>query len=270
MKLDVHTHTSSGDPAHLREFIGLCEKFETRVCIFTPGTRGDHPNLPNEATLQSAKEYPEWLIPFAYINLWDTVDPACIDTFVEQGFKGLKCIAPYYAYDHDLYMPIYEKAEKYNLPIVFHTGAWRPNQTCVQHHRPMLQNMRPLALDRVARSFQNLKIVIAHLGTKFFCVEAAEMVKLHKNVYFDLAGCGNYWSFGARELVDLLACPYELIDGSYEVFRKMLLGSDGYIGMPFQFIESQKAYDDTLRRIGLPEEIKKGIMGGTVESWLGI
>ena len=64
----------------------------------------------------------------------------------------------------------------------------------------VFKNMDPVNLDRPARSFQKLKFVIAHLGTGFWRLQAAEMIKLHPNVYADLAGCGSWQALSAEEL----------------------------------------------------------------------
>jgi len=157
MRIDSHTHLDTTDSDLLRAFVNECENLETKVCLFSVGPRCDHPYIDNDAVLRAAKKYPDYIFPFAYVDLWDTVDSHIIEHFAESGFRGLKCITPYYPYDHDLYMSVYEKAEQLGLPIVFHTGNYRANKTDLQDRRPMVLNMNPLTIDRFARSFQKLK-----------------------------------------------------------------------------------------------------------------
>ena len=268
MKIDVHTHIDSADPEQLRNFVETCIKNETRACICTAGPRSDHKYPENDATLQAARQYPETLIPFAFVNLWDKVDDNMIDKFAEQGFKGLKCITPYYPYDHDLYMPVYEKAEKLKLPVLFHTGAFRPNKQDAVTRRPILKNMNPLNLDRIARSFPDLKIIMAHLGTTFFRKEASELIKLHPNLYADLAGNGSWMAIQPAELASLLGSCIAEVDCTFSGFKKLLLGSDAYFTSPRTLAEAQQYYEMLLKRTGVPQDIKDNIMGGTAASWL--
>lgn len=268
MKIDIHTHINTADSAELKKFVDTCEKSGTIACICTAGPHSDHEFPDNDATLKAAGQYPEMLIPFAYVHLWDKIEAGIVDKYAEQGFKGLKCITPYHPYDHDLYMPVYERAEALKLPVLFHTGLYRPNKHDVESRRPILKNMDPLNLDRIARSFQNLKIIMAHMGTSLFRKEAAEMVKLHANLYTDLAGCGSWMAVQAAEITSLLSSSVNVIDSSFNGFRKLLLGSDAYFTIPGIMLDAQKHYDVLLRRVGVPQEIIDGITGGTAESWL--
>ncbi|MBO4632127.1 MAG: amidohydrolase, partial [Lentisphaeria bacterium] len=237
--------------------------------LCTAGPRSDHEYPDNSVVLNAAKQYPGILFPFAFVDLWDKdIQPETIDRFAEQGFRGLKCITPYYAYDDDLYMPVYERAERLGLPILFHTGSYRGNRHDVVNRRPMLKNMHPLTLDRIARSFPELKIVMAHMGTTFFRREAAELVKLHKNIYADLAGCGSWMAIQPGELLSLLGSSIVEVDVSFAGFKKLILGSDAYVTVPRIMTEAQKYYEVLLERIGVPPEITAGIMGGTAAGWL--
>ena len=268
MKIDVHTHINSTDPEQLENFVKTCEKSGTIACICSAGPRSDHEYPENDDTLKAAKQYPEFLIPFAFVDLWDKIDADIIDNFAEQGFKGLKCITPYYPYDHDLYMTVYEKAEKLKLPVLFHTGAFRPNKQDAVTRRPILKNMNPLNLDRIARSFPDLKIIMAHLGTTFFRKEASELIKLHPNLYADLAGNGSWMAIQPAELASLLGSCIAEVDCTFSGFKKLLLGSDAYFTSPRTLAEAQQYYEMLLKRTGVPQDIKDNIMGGTAASWL--
>ncbi|MFA6102967.1 MAG: amidohydrolase family protein [Victivallaceae bacterium] len=269
MKIDIHTHINSTDTEEVKKFVKACEKFETIACVCSAVPHTDHEFPENAATLKVAKQYPEILIPFAFIDLWDKIDAAVVADFIEQGFKGLKCIMPYYAYDHDLYMPVYEKAEKLKLPILFHTGVIRPYAPKdTIYRRPWLTNMNPLNLDRIARAFPELKIIIAHLGTRFFRKEAAELLMLHPHVYADLAGNGSWMALQPNELASLLRSCVTEVDTSFSGFKKLLLGSDAYFTNPQIIEDAQKYYEILLKRIGVPSEIIEGIMGKTTAEWV--
>ena len=270
MKIDIHTHIDSLDPEKIKIFIETCEQSETVVCMCSANPRGDHSSGDNNGTLKLSKEFPDTIIPFAFVDLWDKVDVGCVVHYVEQGFKGLKFITPYYEYDHDLYMPIYEQAEALKLPVLFHTGLYRPNLSDRLNRRPSLKNMHPLCLDRIARSFPELKIVMAHLGTSLFRREAAELVMLHPNLYADLAGNGAWEAVSAEELSQIFRPCVRFTDMEMSGFKKLVYGSDAYINYPQNIPLAQAGYHALLRKLGLPKELCNSIMGETVAEWLGI
>jgi len=268
MIFDVHTHFDSRNPDELKIFVAECAALGTRVGICSGGPHCDHEYPENEFIAQAVRPYADILIPFAFVDLWNTVDTRCVERFREQGFRGLKCITPYYPYDHDLYMPIYEAAERLGMPVLFHTGLYRPNPKARIHRRPLVANMRPLGLDRIARTFQNLKIIMAHMGTALFRHEAAQLALLHPNLYVDLAGMGNWMAMQPAELAVLLGSCVCEVDASFGGFKKLVLGSDAYVTVPSLLRKAQAWYSRTLQRVGVPDEIVSGIMGGTVEAWL--
>ncbi len=268
MRLDLHVHCNVADPAAAAELVRTCEKLSTRAALSGGSRYGSHDYAPNDYVLGLSKQYPDWILPMARFDLWETApDPAAVHRLAEQGFRGLKCIYPFYPYDHDSYMPVYAAASQCRLPILFHTGNYRPSEADARWQRPVLTNMSPLTLDRIARSFPDLKIVMAHLGTTFWRLEAAELIKLHPNLYSDLAGCGSWMALAPETLVKLLSPTIPLLDSSYRGFRKLVLGSDAYVNIPGIMADAQAWYDAFCRKIGLPEDVAKGIMGDTAADW---
>jgi predicted TIM-barrel fold metal-dependent hydrolase len=125
------------------------------------------------------------LIPFCTFNPF--LHPNMAHSFEElvigRGFKGLKLYPTYnyfYPNDASLY-PLYAIAEKLSLPILFHTGS-----SIFQNSRIKYGN--PILYDDIAVDFPNLKIVMAHGGRGPWYDEALTMVRLHQNVYIDVAG----------------------------------------------------------------------------------
>ena len=270
-KLDLHVHCDVADPAAVAAFAALAEAENTLVGLSGGARYGAIDFVPNDGVLKIAREYPEVFIPLAKVDLWDAPgDPETIRRFAGEGFRALKCIYPYYEYDHDYYMPLYQAAAECGLPILFHTGNFRASAADRELRRPVLKNMSPLNIDRIARSFPELRIVIAHLGTTFWRREAAEMIKLHDNVYADLAGSGSWQDLSAADVVDLLRRSIHLYNGDFSGFAKLVLGSDGYVSQPEPLIRGHLHYEMLIDKIGLPAEVRDRIMGGTVAGWLGI
>ncbi|MGI5924246.1 MAG: amidohydrolase family protein [Lentisphaeria bacterium] len=268
MKIDHHVHSDSDDPGIIKAFIEVLEKNETMACVSGGGWRGDHSYPGNDNSLAIAKAYPDLVIPFAWINLWNESDRAAgaseqVDRFVERGFRGFKFIAPWYEYDHDLYMPIYERIAEYRLPVLFHTGHYRPSpsQATADFRRPLIRNMRPLTLDRIARSFPDLPVIMAHMGTSLYWEEGAQLCLGTPNIYADLAGCGNWGRMTPERLQELLVSPY--CYGVSNALNKLLLGSDAYVTRPKIVEDAQKYYARLL-----PEKYRADAFGGTMAKML--
>lgn len=264
--LDHHAHSDSDDPAQVRAFVRVLQENGIRVCLSGGQWVGDHSYPGNAATLAIARQYPEWIFPLAWVDLDQRPDPAGIARLVEAGYRGFKFIAPWHAYDHDLYMPVYAEIERSGLPALFHTGAYRPcpAQADPGFRRPLLSNMHPLTLDRIARSFPRFNLIMAHLGTSFFRREAAMLLRLHENLYADLAGSGSWGAFpDPQELAALLTD--HSVYGTRTWFHKLLFGSDAYITIPELVPEARKNH---LRLI--PAEHQAAVMGGTMARLLGL
>ncbi|MEI2404280.1 TatD family hydrolase [Niallia taxi] len=86
---------------------------------------------------------------------------------------------PFFAYDQ-VYDPVYELAEKYDLPVVFHTGD-------TYSERGLLKYSHPLAIDEVAVKYRNIRFMMAHFGDPW-TLTGAEILYKNRNVYADLSG----------------------------------------------------------------------------------
>lgn len=271
MRIDFHAHCDISDPGKIREFVQTYEAHDTVACLVGGSLYGGHDMVPNEEVIKICSRYPDRLLPMAKINLWDkTPDIGQLHNYAEKGVKGFKFIYPYYEYDHDLYMPMYEEIEKIGLPVLFHTGNYRPNDSDKIYRRPVIKNMDPVNLDRIARSFQDLHIVMAHLGTAYWRIQAAELIKTHKNLYSDLGGCGSWMALSAEELSDLLCPPLFVRDKNDRFFDKLVFGSDSYVSNTWPFTEGRLNYEMKLKKVGASEQTLNSVMGDTVASWLNL
>ncbi len=271
MDLDFHAHFNLDDPAAIKIYADNCLKNNTRSAISGGLRYGARDYVPNDRVIDFCKQYSDILIPVAKVDLWDhEIDLSELRRWVDRGAKAVKFIYPYYPYDHDLYMPVYEECEKLGVPVLFHTGNYRPSPADIQWKRPILKNMDPLNLDRPARSFQKLHIVLAHLGTTFWRVQASEMLKMHANVYADLAGNGSWQDLSAESLAYLLRPYVFLCEDTSRYFRKLVFGSDSYINYPNVQTDAKLHYEQILRKIGATEDLRNAVMGGTVSAWMGL
>ncbi|MFE8702138.1 amidohydrolase family protein [Cytobacillus sp. FJAT-54145] len=86
---------------------------------------------------------------------------------------------PFYAYD-EVYEPVYKLAEKWGLPVVFHTGD-------TYSERGLLKYSHPMAIDEVAVKHRKVNFMMAHFGDPW-TLTGAEIVYKNSNVYADLSG----------------------------------------------------------------------------------
>ena len=95
---------------------------------------------------------------------------------------GLKAYLGYVHYfpSDPGYIPYYELAAKYKLPVFFHTGdTYSPYAK--------LKFAHPLTVDEVAVDFPKVNFVLCHVGNPWM-VDAAEVVYKNMNVWADLSG----------------------------------------------------------------------------------
>ncbi len=135
---------------------------------------------------------------------------------------GIKLYAGYYKYyvTDKIYEPVYELAVKYDLPVSIHSGDTYSDSG-------LLKYSHPLAVDELACTHTDMKIVICHLGNPWV-MDTAEIVYKNENVYSDLSGLlvGDHQRFG-------WFCGQELFLNMFRTalifanrFDKFLYGSD--------------------------------------------
>lgn len=189
INIHSHIHTFTDVPARVKEWDASgCNRWCALAdCRFWQPPYSTY--LGNDGVLKWMKEFPDVIVGMGSVELGLYMNgPDDIDRLKDQGFSGLKFEMPSHPYDHDCYMPYYEKAQALGMPILFHTGFVAPLQASDIIHKQSSELMRPGTLDRIARSFPDLKIIGAHLGLPY-ADEALALLRL-PNVYFDICGGG--------------------------------------------------------------------------------
>lgn len=99
--------------------------------------------------------------------------------FADLKLKGLKLHPSrlrFYPYDERL-APIYDICEKYNKPVIFHSGlSWEPHT--------LSKYARPTEFEELAEARPNLRFCLAHFGWPWV-KEAAMLLLKYPNVYAD-------------------------------------------------------------------------------------
>ena len=132
----------------------------------------------NKAHADAAKKHPGRFIALAGIDprRGDAIAQAtqCIE---EWGMKGLKLMpsAGFYA-DDPICWPLYEKCEKWGVPIMFHAGG-------IEVH---WEHAQPMYICSAAEKFPGVKMIMAHAACEAWEAAIWGCRSLH-NVYMDLS-----------------------------------------------------------------------------------
>ena len=214
------------------------------------------------------KRHPGRLAGLGEIRLDDPNALETIDRFHEAGFSGLgEITGPQYSYDDRRYWPIYERAERYRMIVLFHTGIvnrMRPDEPSdVSSDR-----MRVTTLDLIARRFPGLTIIGAHLGNPDYAW-AAEIGRWNPNLYFDLSGSTlvkkqeDYKFFRSIFWWTSVASPHTP-KASGSAFEKTVFGSDVFGGDLEEFDRALERYHAMLDACGVPAAAQSNIFAGTL------
>lgn len=220
----------------------------------------------NAEVRRLADSYPDLFIPFARVDPGKD-DAATVERFDRIGFAGLCVWAPPVPYDDSSFFPLYEAAVALEMPIRFHTGLL-PVTEMDRALGVRCANMRPVFLDTLARCFPRLKIVGVGLGGPWW-EEAAETMRLHQNVLFDLSG--GILNQKGTEFLNAVFRPARAPlwdeESAGSMWAHVLFGS----GVRYDEIASVEGdYQRFFRAMAVEERESEAVMGGTAARLLGI
>ncbi|MEK6543442.1 MAG: amidohydrolase family protein [Elusimicrobiota bacterium] len=146
---------------------------------------------------------------------------------LEAGLKEgrFKCVKVYlgyiYRYAADpMYEPVYRLAEKYHVPVVFHTGD-------TYSVKGKLKYADPLTVDEVAVDHPRVDFVLAHCGNPWI-ESAAEVAYKNPNVYLDGSAMliGNLDEQPITDVDTYMVKSLAWVFGYVEDPKKLMFGSD--------------------------------------------
>ncbi len=258
--------------AHLYEEQGyadaLAETARTlgieKMCI--GGGEARYGMASNEMALEQSERYPDSFVPFALVRL-GLDGPSEVTRLSEMGFRGLRVMAPPAPYDDERFFPVYEAAQALDLPILFHTGILPPTPLD-RAFDVRADRSRPIHLDTLAREFPTLGIVGCGLGWPWY-EEAAEVLSLHANVYFDLSGVTLHKKGPDFFAALLRAAPATLLGRpqSGAACRRLLFGTGA---RPERMADIECEYERLFRTMALGGDAVDEIMGGAAARMLGL
>jgi predicted TIM-barrel fold metal-dependent hydrolase len=258
--VDAHVH-HNGDPAFLKQLIARLTKHEGVAFLLV---RPEH--LQQVTDFMAAN--PGRLIGFGDISLDDPKALEQIDMFHKAGFRGLGELSrTRKPFDDPSYTPIYDRAAKYGMMLLFHTGI-------VNRSRPevaedvSVDRLRVTLLDNIARRYPNMTVIGAHLGNPDY-EWAGEMARWNPNLYFDLSGSTLIKKqedpafFKSIFWWTSIASPHTP-KAQASAFEKVIFGSDVFGGDLNEFDTSLERYKRMLDANGVSPESQANIFGGTL------
>jgi hypothetical protein len=258
--IDCHVHHNGSDE-FLQRLVKKLEPLQgTAMLITAPKDL--------EAVTAFMKAHPGRLIGLGEIKLDSPNALEDIERFHSAGFRGLgELTKPLYPYDDRRYWPIYERAEKYRMVVLFHTGI--VNRTDPETPEDASSDrMRVSTLDLIARRFPKLTIIGAHMGNPDYAW-AGEIGRWDPNLYFDLSGSSlikkqeDYSFFKTIFWWTSVVSPHTP-KSKTTAFEKLVFGSDVFEGDLDELDRELERYHRMLDTCGVSAEAQANIFGGTL------
>jgi uncharacterized protein len=258
--IDAHMHYN-GDPAFLKLLLAKLDEVDGLAFLLTEPKDLD-------GVKDFVKRHSNRLVGFGEIQLDDSKVLDQIDRFHDAGFRGLgELSGPKKNYDDPAYSPVYARAEKYGMLILFHTGI-------VNRMTPEIpadisvDRMRATTLDNIARRYPKITLIGAHLGNPDYAW-AAEIARWNPNIYWDVSGTTlikkqeDYTFFKSIFWWSGVSSPHSP-KGGPSAFEKIVFGSDVFGGELEEFDRALDRYHKMLNACGVPPEAQANIFAGTL------
>ncbi|MEO8130956.1 MAG: amidohydrolase family protein [Bryobacteraceae bacterium] len=259
--IDAHVH-HNGDVEFLNKLVARLQKLDGIAFLLTKPA-----DLKQVQSFMAA--HPGRLIGFGDISLDDPNVLQQIDTFHDAGFVGLGEISrTLKAFDHPSYMPVYDRAAKYGMMLLFHTGVVNRSHPEVPED-VSVDRLRVTLIATIARRYPNITIIGAHLGNPDYAW-AGEMARWNPNLFFDLSGSTlikkqeDPTFFKSIFWWSSIASPHSP-KGQASAFEKVVFGSDVFGGELEELDRSIERYQRMLNACGVSKEAQANIFGGTLE-----
>ena len=258
--IDCHVHYN-GDPEFIHKLLAKLGSVDGLAFLLVR-----HDNLATAKPL--IDKAPNRLVGFGDIDLDDPRALELVDEFHAAGFRGLgEMETPLKQFYDPSYWPIYERAEKYGMIILFHTGiVMRVNPKIPVD--VSIERMRVTTLDGVARHFPGITLIGAHLGNPDYAW-AGELARWHPNLYFDLSGStliktqNNYTLFNSIFWWSGVESPHTPKSAA-NAFEKIVFGSDVFGGDLEEFDLALARYHKMLDTCAIPKSAQDNIFAGTM------
>ncbi len=258
--IDVHVHYD-GEPGVLEKLLEKMNAADGLAFLLTTPK-----GFPQASKF--IQEHPDHFIGFGDVKLDDPDVLNEIDRFHKAGFRGLgEITSTLKNYDDRAYWPIYDRAAKYHMILLFHTGIvnrMHPEQPA----DISFDRSRVTRLDLIARNWPKITIIGAHMGNPDYA-EGGEIGRWDPNLYFDLSGTSlikkkdDYRFFRSIFWWTGTVSPHTPAS-SASAFEKLVFASDVFAGDVQEFDSSLARYHEMLDACQVPPSAQAMIFSGTM------
>lgn len=197
------------DPeSHERHIAGFAEKF----VVVTMRFDRLRIRVPNEFVADYVRRFPGRAKGFACVDPLDSNASRDLEFAIKElGLHGLKISPVYGGFDpwSEPAWRIYETCDRLRIPLLWHQSAAYATASTLEHANPIL-------LDKIARAFPRLRMIVAHLGQPWMA-ETVVLLRKHPQLMADLSARFHRRSQLYHGL--MLALDYKVTD-------QLLFGSD--------------------------------------------
>ncbi len=258
--IDAHVHYN-GNPAFLAQYTAKLRAADGQALLIAAPK-----DIPDVKKFMVAN--PNRLFGLGQMSLDDPQALQIVDDFHNAGFRGLgELTGPEYSFDDRRYWPIYERAEKYRMIIMFHTGIVN-RRNFAEPMNVSSDRMRVSTLDLIARRFPKLTLIGAHLGNPDYAW-AAEIGRWNPNLLFDVSGSTLYKKqadlafFKSIFWWDNVISPHTP-KTDISAFEKLVFGSDVFGDNLDEFDRELDLYRKLLQACGVSATAQEKIFSGTL------
>ena len=253
--IDAHVHLLD-EPGYLDLLLAEAEACGMeRICLSGLGEMFGCAG--NRDVKEALSKYPERITGAVFVR--PGVDgPEVIDRAHDDGFRMVKVTIPRVPYDNESCFPLWERAVRHGMPVLFHTGVVTTARE-VPGERISSWHMHPMRIEPITREFPELGVIVAHLGTHWN-EDAAELARMRPNVYVDLTGEPDGW----RQRADRVGMDTWLWWPG--AFDKVVFGTDVHRSKIKLILEQDVA---RLDRLGVDAETRRRIFSGNILHLLG-
>jgi len=258
--IDAHLHYN-GDPAFLKALLAKLDQVDGIAFLLVEPKDLD-------GVKDAIQQHSNRLVGFGEIELDHPKVLDQIDRFHAAGFRGLgELSGPLRRYDDPAYSRIYDRAERYGMFLLFHTGI--VNRTTPEIPADIsVDRIRATTLDNIARRYPKVNIIGAHLGNPDY-QWAEEVARWNPNIHFDLSGStlikkqDDYTFFKSIFWWSAIVSPHTP-KGGPNAFEKIVFGSDVFGGELEEFDRELERYHKMLDACGVLPEAQANIFSGTL------
>ena len=214
---------------------------EVRTIVFGGKARLSGLWVDDQYVADYVNAHPDKLIGFLSV---DPTQDELVDGHERLGLRGIKLLSMYAGFrpDDRLLDPLWQYAQKHNLPVLLHTGttfiAQAPIECTLPRH-----------LDAVAIRFPDVRIILAHLAHPFEG-ECVAVIRKHPHLYADVSAL-HYRPF---QLYHSLMLVQE-----YGVWDKILFGTDYPFTTVNASLEGLRSVNNMLEGTNLPRLVSDEI-----------